>query len=180
MEYRCSVEHRINAKVIFFFYQYHHPTCLFESFKRVRPTTKVIEDPGDMDGWSNIKDEDKQLILKLIRAHSEFAANRKSPKTPKPTKNSTPKTSPPIQNSPPVNVHKPSKYTGDLKHKDNTFREFRRLVARIEEDGSSLAKTEKVKEFFSKGSDGSNFQGDLHLWVRNFTSNHHIVVIIAI
>ena len=39
--------------------QYHHPICLFESFKRVRATTKVIEDPGDLEGWNDINDTDK-------------------------------------------------------------------------------------------------------------------------
>ena len=142
--------------------QYHHPNCLFEGFKRAKATTKVIDDTGDMQGWENVKDEDKAPIIKLIHEHAEFAAN----KTPKPSKKSTPKPSPPMKNSTPANVRKPSKYTGDLKHKDNSFREFRRLVARIDEDGSSLAKTEKVKKFFSKGSDGCKFQGDLHVWVR--------------
>ena len=133
----------------------------------MKATTKIIDDTEDMDGWANIKDEDRGTIIKLIRDHSEFAANKKPPKTPKPTKNSTPKTSPPKKNSQPeASEHKTSKYTGDLKHKDNSFREFRRLVARIEEDGSSLAKTEKIRKFFSKGSDGSNFVGDLHLWVK--------------
>ena len=27
----------------------------------------LIKDPGDLDGWSEIKDEDKQVILALIR-----------------------------------------------------------------------------------------------------------------
>ena len=75
-------------------------------------------------------------------------------------------TQPKADSQPEASEHKTSKYTGDLKHKDNSFREFRRLVARIEEDGSSLAKTEKIRKFFSKGSDGSNFVGDLHLWVK--------------
>ena len=32
--------------------QYHHPKCLFDAFSRAKSTTKVIEDPGDIEGWT--------------------------------------------------------------------------------------------------------------------------------
>lgn len=37
--------------------QYHHPKCLFDAFSRAKSTTKVIEDPGDIEGWSNVNSE---------------------------------------------------------------------------------------------------------------------------
>ncbi len=40
--------------------------CLFETFLRARPTTKIIEDPSDIEGFNDLKDEDKELIRKLI------------------------------------------------------------------------------------------------------------------
>ena len=46
---------------------YHHPACIFETFKKARATTKVIEDPSDLEGWQEIEEADKQDILKLIR-----------------------------------------------------------------------------------------------------------------
>ena len=46
---------------------YHHPACIFETFKKARATTKVIEDPSDLEGWQGIEEADKQDILKLIR-----------------------------------------------------------------------------------------------------------------
>jgi len=46
---------------------YHHPACMFETFKKARATTKIIEDPSDLEGWSDIKQEDKEPILQLIR-----------------------------------------------------------------------------------------------------------------
>ena len=39
--------------------QYHHPKCLFDAFSRAKSTTKVIEDPGDIEGWTNVNSEGK-------------------------------------------------------------------------------------------------------------------------
>ena len=151
--------------------QYHHPICLFEAFKRVRASTKVIEDPGDLDGWENVKEEDKEQILKLIRAHEEFSANKKSP-VKKGGKNAPSS----IVQSPVKNVSKKlepaqtpptrPKFSGNYDHKDNSFREFRRLVASIAETSSYLSKTEIVRNYFKKGSDKIKFQGDLYVWIR--------------
>lgn len=150
--------------------QYHHPVCLFEAFKRVKATTKVIEDPGDLEGWDDINDEDRKPILQLIRAHEEFSANKKSPTKGK--GKGTPAKSPakpivtsPVAKPPPPKVKLPE-YKGDKSHKDNSFREFRRLVANISETSSYLSKTEIVRIFFNKGSEKTKFQGDLHVWVR--------------
>ena len=140
--------------------QYHHPICLFESFKKARATTKIIEEPGDIEGWDDIKDEDRQPILQLMRAHEEFAAAKKSPAKKVATKAKSPaaiKTvvSPPPGPDPAI-VKK--EFTGDKHHKDNSFKEFRRLVANIADISSYLAKTELVRKFFDKGSDKVKFQ----------------------
>lgn len=142
--------------------QYHHPACIFESFKRVRATTKVIEDPGDLEGWESIKDDDKEPILELIRKHQSFATTKKSPAKPSKVISTPPKKKTSLATSPSV----VSNYKGDLNHKDNSFREFRRLVATIADTSSYLSKTELVRVFLTKGSDGKKFQGDLHVWVR--------------
>ncbi len=55
---------------------------------------------------------------------------------------------------------------GDPKHKDSSFREFRRLCAQIAEEPGYLNKTEFVRRFLSKGSGGKDFKGDLYVWVR--------------
>lgn len=155
--------------------QYHHPACLFESFKKVRSTTKIIEEPGDLEGWSSIKDEDKQTILSLIKAHEAFVANKK-PSGGKAAKSKATPTKSPLKASIQSPVKTPEtasrvervhyEFKGDLNHKDNTLREFRRLVASIADISSYLAKTEIVRKFFEKGSDHKKFQGDLHIWVR--------------
>ena len=51
-------------------------------------------------------------------------------------------------------------------HKDDSFKEFRRLCAALAVTPSYLAKTELVRKLFSKGTDGDKFKGDLLIWVR--------------
>lgn len=46
--------------------QWFHPACIFETFVRARATTKKIEDPDDMDGFSDLQQEDKDSVNKLI------------------------------------------------------------------------------------------------------------------
>ena len=120
-----------------------------------------------MDGWADIKDEDKKAILKLIREHESFNSNKKTPVKKKNVKPVSPSSSSASMKSPEKNVYKrPSTYKGDPNHKDNSFREFRKLVQKIADENSYLKKSELVGNFFSKGSDKVAFQGDLFVWVR--------------
>ena len=51
--------------------QWYHVECVFETFKKARATTKVIEDPqDDLEGWETIEDDDKKRIQKLIDGNS--------------------------------------------------------------------------------------------------------------
>ena len=52
---------------------------------------------------------------------------------------------------------------GEPGHKDNSFREFRRICAAVAGVSSYNAKTEVVRDFFKKGSDGKGFKGDLQV-----------------
>lgn len=54
----------------------------------------------------------------------------------------------------------------DRTHKDNAFREFRRICANIAEESSYLGKTEILSNFFKYGTNKTEFQGDLRLWVK--------------
>lgn len=47
--------------------QWHHPACLFDTFKRARATTKKVEEPDDLEGFGELKQEDKDEINKLIK-----------------------------------------------------------------------------------------------------------------
>jgi len=152
---------------------YHHPACMFETFKKARATTKIIEDPSDLEGWSDIKPEDREPVLQLIKE-----IERSSPKkaaTPKKGAAGTPK-KPAAKTS---NSFPPSPETEEASgssnwtrpavnpdHKDNSFREFRRLCASIADTPGYLDKSALVEKWFSKGTDQVKFQGDLHVWVR--------------
>ncbi|KAG7169997.1 DNA ligase 3-like [Homarus americanus] len=54
----------------------------------------------------------------------------------------------------------------DRTHKDNAFREFRRICANIAEESSYLGKTEILSNFLKNGTSKTGFQGDLRLWVK--------------
>lgn len=46
---------------------YFHPDCLFEKFAKARKTTKVVEASEDLEGWADLKEEDKQPLQKKIK-----------------------------------------------------------------------------------------------------------------
>ncbi|KAJ7388204.1 DNA ligase 3 [Desmophyllum pertusum] len=60
----------------------------------------------------------------------------------------------------------PVKGGSDKNSKDNAFREFRRICARLAEEPSYNAKSKILADFFDKGSSGDGFAGDLTLWVK--------------
>ena len=139
----------------------------------MRASTKTIEDPSDLEGWQDVKQEDKEVILKLIK-ETERSSPTKKVTTPK-------KASSKANNSKAENLSAEAKAkageSGSTKdsrkererinpnHRDNSFREFRRLCFRIEDNSSYLDKSAAVRVWFEKGT-GELFQGDLHVWVR--------------
>ena len=56
---------------------YHHPRCIFDTFKNARATTKIIEDPTDLEGWQDIEQEDREMILKLIKETEKVSTSKK-------------------------------------------------------------------------------------------------------
>lgn len=144
---------------------WYHTDCLFESFKRARATTKKIEDPEeDLENWADVEDEDRKKILGLVEELQDVL-DKKAATTPK---KQTPKkkadTAPP---QPAISAKevRPDPPT-DRNHKDNSFREFRRLCAAIADEPSYLSKTQLVSDFLSRGSGKDGFKGDLRLWVK--------------
>ena len=56
---------------------WHHITCLFDVFAKQRASTKRIDNPEeDINGWDDLTDEDKDLVLKKLE---EFENNGKYP-----------------------------------------------------------------------------------------------------
>lgn len=153
--------------------QWFHAACIFETFARARATTKKIEEPDDIEGWDDLTDEDKAMLRKAMADIAENAKN--SDKTPsrKQKAAQTPKKETPKKNvaardiaDDKVSASSSSTAVVDVNHKDNAFREFRRLCVNVAEEASYLAKTKIVSDFLSKGTDGDGFHGDLYLWVK--------------
>jgi hypothetical protein len=45
---------------------WHHVNCMFEVFAGQRRTTARIETPEDVEGWSDLEEEDQEEILKYL------------------------------------------------------------------------------------------------------------------
>jgi hypothetical protein len=45
---------------------WHHVNCMFEVFAGQRRTTARIETPDDIEGWSDLEEEDQEEILKYL------------------------------------------------------------------------------------------------------------------
>ncbi|TSP36102.1 DNA ligase 3 [Bagarius yarrelli] len=169
--------------------EWYHVRCIFEKLERARATTKKIEDITDLEGWEELQDEDKELINKLV---ADLAAKAKaSPKKKVQAKLNTGGQIAAPAADPTVNA--PRKFSGftakagssssspgpspakasqgsvlsaqfcQPDHKDCLFREFRKLCAMVAERSSYNAKTEIIKDFLKKGSEGDKFKGDLYL-----------------
>ncbi|XP_071841382.1 DNA ligase 3-like isoform X2 [Apostichopus japonicus] len=164
--------------------QYFHIGCIFESFVRARATTKKIEDPSDLEGFENMEEEEK----KTIRKHIDQLASKIANKTPSKKKNTVQAVLSPggkvVSPTKALAASRPSSSTtndvpsttvksfstqasnADPQHPDNSFREYRKLCARIADVSSYLAKTREVADFLKKGSDGNSYKGDTYLLLK--------------
>ncbi|XP_054263883.1 DNA ligase 3 isoform X2 [Macrosteles quadrilineatus] len=145
---------------------WHHANCMFEVFAKQRATTARIESGDDVEGWDNLSPEDQEEILQLVANLAGSVKVKKTPTKPKkatPAKATSTVTSVATTSAPTVTS---SATLTDKNHKDNSFREFRRLCADIANASSYLTKTSIVKEFFDKGTEKDAFRGDILLWCR--------------
>nr|CAD7197817.1 unnamed protein product [Timema douglasi] len=138
---------------------WHHVPCLFDVFSRQRKTTPKIESPDDIEGWSDLEEEDQDEILQFLPGCSKGPTTQKKENkdtlaaTPTQKKKKTKKINDNMENSSVIQ----SNSSGSLNyknHKDNSFREFRRLCADLANASSYTAKTAIVQAFFTKGTDG--------------------------
>ncbi|XP_053379767.1 DNA ligase 3-like [Mercenaria mercenaria] len=156
--------------------QWFHPDCIFETFVRARATTKKIEDPDDLEGFSDLEQADKDTILTLIKgflAKAGSPGKKKTPSKTTPAKNKPATSTTPIKQEPKPG---PSSESGSTSNgagpvstssgKDDSFREFRRLCADIAEENSYTGKTAIVKKFIMKGSSGDGYEGNLYLLLK--------------
>ncbi|RZF40363.1 hypothetical protein LSTR_LSTR008793 [Laodelphax striatellus] len=155
--------------------QWHHIECLFEKFKKQRASTIKIDHPDDIGNWDSLNDEDKEEILGFLPDSARIPRTPKKAADTSNEKNSPTKTQSPISSSASSSVvsgqavgggGSSSSHEKKKPSKDDLFREFRRLCADIANASSYLAKTARVKEQFTKGSQGDSFKGDIILWCR--------------
>jgi DNA ligase-3 len=52
--------------------QYYHIECLFDTFRRAKATTKIIESSDDIQGFSAAIDADKKKIVSSIKSFFSF------------------------------------------------------------------------------------------------------------
>lgn len=138
---------------------WYHVNCMFEVFSKQRATTAKIESPDDVDGWDKISEEDQEEILSYL---PDSARIKKQKPKPKPASESTSKATDDTMSSSGTNETRGS----DETHRDNAFREFRKLCMNVSNASSYLTKTAIIKEMFTKGTEGDSFHGDLLLWCR--------------
>lgn len=163
--------------------QWYHPACMFETLQRARATTKKVEEPDDLEGFDDLKQEDKDTVNQLI---DDFASKINStPKKKKavvqaklpfsPTKAETETKKAKTEAKTEPSAHVPEA-TSSAEHgsrsddpnveKDNSFRQFRRLCADIADESSYTGKTQLVHNYITRGHSGTGFQGDLHLLLK--------------
>lgn len=137
-----------------------HVDCIFDQFSRARSTTKIIEDPTDLDGWEDIGGDDKKIVLDHIEKLGDKSSVKKqkaADSTPKKGKNGS--VSAAVTTSPTTKPATSSqvKYvtTSNPAHKDNSFKQFRRLCAEVAEEPSYNVKTSLIKKFIDKGKSAS-------------------------
>lgn len=142
---------------------WHHLSCIFDQFLAQRLTTKRIENYEDLDGWDALEQNERDEITKCIEESEKNIAEKYGAKySPKKQPKAKPKKQKEDE-SVVDNVDDQQKYND---HKDNSFREFRRLIAEITNESSYLEKSAIIKNMFTKGSDGKGFKGDVILWCK--------------
>ncbi|XP_067951592.1 DNA ligase 3-like [Watersipora subatra] len=164
--------------------QWHHPKCLFEVFEKARATTKIIDTPDEIEGFSDLLTEDKEMLKALITDVAEKRANKGSkPAAKKATAKTTakatpakviqkeaskiktePTTSTDTKTSSPFKLAK-VKVEDDVTE-DNCFRNFRKLCSKIADHPGYNDKSNIVAQWLTKGSRNTEFNGDTFLTVK--------------
>ncbi|XP_074662069.1 DNA ligase 3-like isoform X2 [Tubulanus polymorphus] len=155
--------------------QYFHPSCIFETFVRARATTKKIEEPDDLEGFSDLTDADKNIIKNhindlMVKINSSpkkklAAKSKQTPSKPTKTDAAVPSTSLGKPSHESVEKMNPAALN-EANEKDNSFRLYRQLCANIADESSYIGKTRIVSDYLTKGNSGNGFKGDTHLLLK--------------
>ncbi|XP_055381243.1 DNA ligase 3 [Condylostylus longicornis] len=138
--------------------QWYHTNCLFESFKKARATTKKIDCIDDIDGWDELSEEHKDIIIEKINSFSGALPKEKKTDKLKPT------TSKAFQTKETSSTSKDKAFKEDSE--DNSFQVFQNLCEKIAKESSYNKKSEILQNFLIKGSNNKTFEGDIYLWMK--------------
>ncbi|XP_031835659.2 DNA ligase 3 [Nomia melanderi] len=156
---------------------WHHVTCLFDVFAKQRATTKRIDDPEeDIDGWHDLCEEDRKIILQKLEEF-ENSAPFKTPKAKKEADTSKRKSTPTKAGKPNKTKQEDKSSSEDLADsksknrkavpsKDDSFEAFQKLCEDIAKVDAYTDKTAVVRKMLTKGSTGDGFKSDTVLWVK--------------
>ncbi|XP_045767687.1 DNA ligase 3 [Maniola jurtina] len=148
---------------------WHHIDCLMNVLLKQRPATKRIDSIDDIGNWENISKDDQEFILKKINDMEKVYADKNNGKyTAKVIKNEPSKKT--TNTSIPSTSTDKDSTNDDKKPEvivdDNKFSKFFSLCIKISKVDAYTDKTAVVNNFFTRGSDGKTFQGDLALWCK--------------
>ncbi|OQR78217.1 DNA ligase 3-like, partial [Tropilaelaps mercedesae] len=161
--------------------EWYHLDCIFESFQRARATTRTIEDAEDIEGFKDLEKNDRKKILVKIDELQNKLASKSSGAQKTLRKFATKRTSKPIEaagSSSSLDESQEKRMRldqfpnerDDLKlneiNKDNSFKEFRKLCAKLYEEPAYTKKTAIVRNLLQKGTSGHGFEGNTYLWVK--------------
>ncbi|XP_055938464.1 DNA ligase 3-like isoform X2 [Argiope bruennichi] len=138
--------------------QWFHVRCIFTKLSRARATTKKIESTDDLEGWDDLEEDYQPEVLKCLE---EFSSNSPTKKTP------TKKTPGKAKTAENDDNDEPSMSDDEITQvEDNSFQRFRKICTKLGKHPKYTDKTAILEEFFTKGSDGESFKGNLYLWVK--------------
>lgn len=147
--------------------QYYHIDCLFDSFKRARSTTKIIESADDIQGFDKINQKDKEIIIDKIDSvgNGKKTINVKNKaKTSLNGSDDGNKTD--LEESDDDNNKKRKLTESEIKSKkpkidqnsdDNKFETFQKICNKVAQDSSHLKKSSIIREFFKNGINLGNY-----------------------
>ncbi|RDD44029.1 DNA ligase 3 [Trichoplax sp. H2] len=152
--------------------QWHHPKCIFNSFIRARPATKIIQTVADIDGYDDLEDDDQESVSQMITDCLKERGNKQS-------KKKMVQQSIPFAKAGPSGFSKPNSGWNNSKkayhsstsnnnnsQDDNSFQLFTSLCDKIGNVGSYLAKTKVVADLLKMGSNGNGYEGDIYLLMK--------------
>ncbi|EFP07597.1 hypothetical protein CRE_26180 [Caenorhabditis remanei] len=148
--------------------QYFHKNCLFEMLFKARPTTKVIDDTEEIEGFEDLNAEDQDEIKKLVDELVE-KRSKDGPAEPKktPAKKKTDEEKGEVAETPsrkrkaeePAKSKRPTEFNEESDF--NSFYKFVKVCNVLKEISSKSEKSAAITSLLQK----KGFDGDLMLWL---------------